>query len=72
MFTLVAIKELGGEEPEGAQPAPPGIAEFDHEGWKYGRGISGAAKNITSWATIMQRVSLRVPPSPWRLGPPRA
>lgn len=57
VFIAVAIKELGGEEPEGSQPAPPGTDEYDHEGCKFGRGISGAVKNIPLWAESMQKVS---------------
>ena len=57
VFTGVCIKELGGEVPEGAQPAPDGTGDFvDHEAWKWGRGIDGAAKNITSWAATMKKV----------------
>ena len=58
LLTAVGIKELGGEEPEGAQPAPDGTGDFvDHEAWKWGRGIDGAAKNIAAWGDIMNKVS---------------
>ena len=56
VLIAVGIKELGGEEPEGAQLAPDGTGDFeDHEAWKWGRGIDGAGKNIASWTGMMKK-----------------
>ena len=51
------IKEPGGVEPSLRRTGP---ATADHEAWKWGLDIYGAAKNIESWAAIMTKVSLQI------------